>query len=224
MLARLAFCCLGGRFAALLRRLLPGAILTTPLCADSRIRRQSQRSWCVLSTVLFRKSKAHASQSSTGKRGTKNDALLPAVVGERLRDGCAVAQASVCGRRTDVCSPLTAKDFIRKLLTVDEDERPTAAEALEHPVRRSASPLQPVNDFAANPPTLTLNVQWLRVALSRPPSPSGYLAAPSAQPESHPDEHHLGPSLSRTDTITDHAPVIEKRSTFSSERGDHAVV
>lgn len=28
-----------------------------------------------------------------------------------------------------------AKDFIRKLLTVNEDERPTAAEALDHPVR-----------------------------------------------------------------------------------------
>ncbi|BGP25373.1 hypothetical protein JCM10295v2_004297 [Rhodotorula toruloides] len=92
----------------------------------------------------------------------------------------------------------TAKDFIRRLLTVDEDERPTAAEALEHP--------------------------WLRVALSRPPSPSGHPVVPPAQPDYHPDEHHLGPTLSRTDTLTDHAPIIEKRGTFSSDTGDRAVV
>ncbi|BGP00247.1 putative Calcium/calmodulin-dependent protein kinase II (putative) [Rhodotorula toruloides] len=94
----------------------------------------------------------------------------------------------------------TAKDFIRRLLTVDEDERPTAAEALEHP--------------------------WLRVALSRPPSPSGHPAAAPAQqqPDYHPDDHHLGPTLSRTDTLTDHAPIIEKRGTFSSDTGDRAVV
>ncbi|BGP48991.1 hypothetical protein JCM10450v2_004870 [Rhodotorula kratochvilovae] len=91
-----------------------------------------------------------------------------------------------------------AKDFIRQLLTVDEDARPTAAEALEHP--------------------------WLRTALSRPPSPAQPAAQRLAPPEPEEHEaHHLGPSLSRTETLTEHAPIIEKRSTYTGGKGERAV-
>ncbi|GAA5977936.1 hypothetical protein JCM11641_004338 [Rhodosporidiobolus odoratus] len=95
----------------------------------------------------------------------------------------------------------TAKDFIRQLLTVDEDARPTAAEALEHP--------------------------WLRAAISRPPSPvlsshptthmahipPTFLTSPTTSSEAT----RLGPRLSRQETVVDHAPMIEKRETKSSD-------
>ncbi|GAA6032579.1 hypothetical protein JCM8097_004825 [Rhodosporidiobolus ruineniae] len=97
----------------------------------------------------------------------------------------------------------TAKDFIRLLLTVDEDKRPTAAEALEHP--------------------------WLRVALSRPPSPVTPSSVPSPTQQAHltptytpagsedDQDHQLGPQLSRQETLTDHAPILEKRETRTSD-------
>ncbi|GAA6002918.1 hypothetical protein JCM10207_001897 [Rhodosporidiobolus poonsookiae] len=90
-----------------------------------------------------------------------------------------------------------AKDFIRRCLTVDEEKRPTAAEALEHP--------------------------WLRVAISRPPSPAVSRASPpvhlspSYGDHAAADEHQLGPALSRTETVTDHAPILEKRATTTSD-------
>ncbi|GJN91210.1 hypothetical protein Rhopal_004228-T1 [Rhodotorula paludigena] len=92
-----------------------------------------------------------------------------------------------------------AKDFIRKLLTVNEDERPTAAEALDHP--------------------------WLRSALSRPPSPAALSKPASLAPHDPPtDEQRLGPSLSRTETVTNHAPLFERRSTFDAAREQQAKV
>ncbi|GAA5890575.1 hypothetical protein JCM8208_004920 [Rhodotorula glutinis] len=96
-----------------------------------------------------------------------------------------------------------AKDFIRQLLTVDEDERPSAAEALNHP--------------------------WLRTAVSRPPSPAAasprrLTSATLQPPPGHAeDEHELGPTLSKTETLTDHAPIIEKRSTYSGEGAPRVV-
>ncbi|GAA5891720.1 hypothetical protein JCM6882_006181 [Rhodosporidiobolus microsporus] len=100
-----------------------------------------------------------------------------------------------------------AKDFIRRMLTVDEDERPTAAEALDHP--------------------------WLRAAVSRPPSPltpshspdpSPSASLPTLAPHQAPtlltpedaEAQQLGPKLSRQETVTDHAPILERRETRAS--------
>ncbi|GAA5854138.1 hypothetical protein JCM8547_008241 [Rhodosporidiobolus lusitaniae] len=96
-----------------------------------------------------------------------------------------------------------AKDFVSWLLTVDEDQRPTAAEALEHP--------------------------WLRAALSRPPSPVACRDSPSQSPSpaeppiflapdgTSAEDNLLGPQLSRQETLTDHAPILEKRETKTSD-------
>ncbi|TKA50891.1 hypothetical protein B0A53_05762 [Rhodotorula sp. CCFEE 5036] len=103
-----------------------------------------------------------------------------------------------------------AKDFIRKLLTVDETERMSAAEAIQHP--------------------------WLRAAISRPPSPAAgvgggggagqraKLPAMLGPMDAVPNEHNLGATLSRTETITDDAPLIEKRTTFTTEVDQRAIV
>lgn len=39
-----------------------------------------------------------------------------------------------------------------------------------------------------------------------------------------PNEHNLGATLSRTETITDDAPLIEKRTTFTTEVDQRAIV
>ncbi|GAA5929405.1 serine/threonine-protein kinase [Sporobolomyces koalae] len=106
-----------------------------------------------------------------------------------------------------------AKHFIRWLLTVDEDKRPSIEEALEHP--------------------------WLRSALSRPPSPHIQPNLPVFTPQSsrsnspvHDTPEHalltrkatlevpkmdaLGSRLSRTETVTRHAPVLEHRETMEA--------
>lgn len=96
-----------------------------------------------------------------------------------------------------------AKDFIRKLLTVDETARMSAAEAIQHP--------------------------WLRTARSRPPSPVAGArptrpAAMLGPTDAVPNENNLGATLSRTETITDDAPLIEKRTTFTTGVDQRAIV
>ncbi|KAG0661281.1 hypothetical protein C6P46_004052 [Rhodotorula mucilaginosa] len=113
-----------------------------------------------------------------------------------------------------------AKDFIRKLLTVDETERMSAAEAIQHPVRQFGGAL-----------SLAL---WLRAAISRPPSPAAGVGGGAGQRakapamlgpmDAVPNEHNLGATLSRTETITDDAPLIEKRTTFTTEVDQRAIV
>ncbi|GAA5836600.1 hypothetical protein JCM11251_002673 [Rhodosporidiobolus azoricus] len=85
-----------------------------------------------------------------------------------------------------------AKDFIRHLLCVDEDERYSAAEAINHP--------------------------WLRAAISRPPSPVALADSPPVHTAPvlltpGADAQQLGPLLSRQETVTDHAPILERRET-----------
>ncbi|GAA6017174.1 hypothetical protein JCM8202_005933 [Rhodotorula sphaerocarpa] len=92
-----------------------------------------------------------------------------------------------------------AKDFIRKLLVIDEHQRMSAEEAIEHP--------------------------WLRVAVSRPPSPAGLQKPVMLGPNDTPvADYDIGATLSRTDTVSHHAPLIEKRTTLSSERDSRAIV
>ncbi|GAA5828223.1 hypothetical protein JCM5353_003898 [Sporobolomyces roseus] len=104
-----------------------------------------------------------------------------------------------------------AKHFVRWLLTVDESKRPSIEEALEHP--------------------------WLRSAVSRPPSPSGRANLPVFTPTHSrsnsptpgelakltrkdtieiPKMEPLGMRLSRTETVTRHAPILEHRETMEA--------
>ncbi|GAA6010340.1 hypothetical protein JCM11491_006275 [Sporobolomyces phaffii] len=104
-----------------------------------------------------------------------------------------------------------AKHFVRWLLTVDEEKRPTIGEALQHP--------------------------WLRSAVSRPPSPSNQPNLPVFTPQPSranspvpgdvpllerketlevPKMEDLGMRLSRTETITRHAPLVEHRETLEA--------
>lgn len=88
-------------------------------------------------------------------------------------------------------------------------------------------------------PAFDFDTQWLRVAVSRPPSPVGGPARPAVaagtrnpsgaamlgpQDAAVPNENDLGATLSRTETITDDAPLIEKRTTFTSIGDQRAIV
>ncbi|GAA5970347.1 hypothetical protein JCM21900_001652 [Sporobolomyces salmonicolor] len=111
-----------------------------------------------------------------------------------------------------------AKDFIRRLLTVDEDKRPSAAEALEHPWLRAAVSRPPSPEVPSTHPKLpTLSpLSPLAASGSTFDSRSKTLTPPAASED---DEHVVGPTLSRTETITEHAPAIEKRETYISDPG-----
>ncbi|GAA5828665.1 hypothetical protein JCM3766R1_003778 [Sporobolomyces carnicolor] len=107
-----------------------------------------------------------------------------------------------------------AKHFVRWLLTVDEEKRPTIDEAIRHP--------------------------WLRSAVSRPPSPHDEPDLPVFTPQPSrasspvhdgdgdaalarketllevPKMEPLGMRLSRTETVTRHAPLVEHRPTLEA--------
>ncbi|GAA5825886.1 hypothetical protein JCM10212_006203 [Sporobolomyces blumeae] len=127
-----------------------------------------------------------------------------------------------------------AKHFVRWLLTVDEDKRPTAAEALEHPWLRVA---------VSRPPSPTTPARSLPVftpVASRANSPTGNSQASLDDDddgtklqrtetrkrggpgdggeggESTPRMEELGMKLSRTETVTRHAPILEHRETLEA--------
>lgn len=137
---------------------------------------------------------------------------------------------------------MLAKHFVRWLLTVDEEKRPTIDEAIRHPV----SPLPSlVSAPQCRRPRMVLTVlarerQWLRSAVSRPPSPHDEPDLPVFTPQPsrasspvHDDDgdaalarketllevpkmEPLGMRLSRTETVTRHAPLVEHRPTLEA--------
>lgn len=72
--------------------------------------------------------------------------------------------------------------------------------------------------------------KWLRAAVSRPPSPAaGARPAMLGLSDMTPHEYNLGATLSRQETVTTHAPLmegagLEKRTTLSAEMDKRAIV
>ena len=61
-----------------------------------------------------------------------------------------------------------AKDLIEKLLTLDPDKRPTAADALQHPWLRSAAPRRSVSLAGAQANLAALAMRPLSLNLDMP--------------------------------------------------------
>ena len=101
------------------------------------------------------------------------------------------------------CCTLTAKDFVRKLLVVDPDNRLTAAEALHHP--------------------------WLLTAVSRPPSPKEEHSHPvelPVQADFINPEPVVESQSEKRETAEGNgldAPVLERRATMVQDTRDTRV-